>query len=145
MEKALKGLLTKGRFSEVRPQTRRIMSRIGPGAASTEQSFRMKLVRARLTGWHTNSIVELTRPDIYFARKRIAIFLDGCFWHACPKCGHFPKTRRAFWKEKFRRNRLRDRRDVRRLTKNGVKVVRIWEHNVRRRCAKVEALIAQLR
>lgn len=71
-------------------------------------------------------------PDIVVPSLRLAIFMDGCFWHACPAHGSTPKSRRVFWSEKLRRNVLRDRRSRRELRKAGWKVWSIWEHDLRK-------------
>jgi DNA mismatch endonuclease (patch repair protein) len=108
------------------------MSRIrGRGNRSTEVAFRMRLVRSGVRGWVLNSRLFSTRPDIYFPRKRLAIFLDGCFWHFCPRCGRLPNIRQKFWFQKFSSNRRRDRREVARLKQHGIRSVRIWEHELK--------------
>ena len=68
------------------------------------------------------------RPDICFTRARVAVFVDGCFWHGCPEHGRRPATNSAYWLAKIERNRARDVRDTRRLQQGGWRVVRIWEH-----------------
>lgn len=68
------------------------------------------------------------RPDIAFTRNRLAIFVDGCFWHCCPEHGHVPNVNLGYWPEKLRRNRERDRLAGEHLRKAGWKVVRLWEH-----------------
>lgn len=68
------------------------------------------------------------RPDLVFTRKRVAVFIDGCFWHGCPEHATSPKTRAKFWAEKIAANRERDARQRAALTSDGWKVVRIWEH-----------------
>jgi DNA mismatch endonuclease (patch repair protein) len=59
---------------------------------------------------------------------KIAIFIDGCFWHGCPKHGTTPKSNRAWWKTKFKTNQIRDRDTTVKLRKAGWKVLRVWEH-----------------
>jgi DNA mismatch endonuclease (patch repair protein) len=68
------------------------------------------------------------RPDISIARWRLAVFLDGCFWHGCPDHGTQPRTHGAWWREKIERNQRRDRRDTEALLADGWTVLRIWEH-----------------
>lgn len=70
------------------------------------------------------------RPDLIFSRKRLAIFVDGCFWHGCPIHGTFPKTNSAFWKKKIQGNIERDNRVNRELERAGWEVLRFWEHEV---------------
>jgi DNA mismatch endonuclease (patch repair protein) len=71
------------------------------------------------------------RPDFVFLKSRTAIFVDGCFWHGCPKHGTQPKGNRAFWKRKFARNQARDRLVNRALRRANWRVLRIWEHTLR--------------
>lgn len=68
------------------------------------------------------------RPDIVFTRRRVAIFIDGCFWHACPEHGTLPKNNREWWREKLRRNTERDHEKDEALDAQGWLVVHIWEH-----------------
>jgi DNA mismatch endonuclease (patch repair protein) len=69
-------------------------------------------------------------PDFYFKSSRLAVFVDGCFWHGCRRCGHIPKTNTSFWAAKLSRNRERDRDVARDLRARGIVVVRIWEHEL---------------
>jgi DNA mismatch endonuclease (patch repair protein) len=69
-------------------------------------------------------------PDIRFARARVAVFVDGCFWHGCPQHGSHPKTNAAFWSAKIARNRQRDLAVDAALQRLGWSVVRVWEHEV---------------
>ncbi len=68
------------------------------------------------------------RPDITFNRARLAVFVDGCFWHGCPQHGTAPRTNGTYWEAKLARNRERDVRDTFRLEDQGWTVVRVWEH-----------------
>jgi DNA mismatch endonuclease (patch repair protein) len=68
------------------------------------------------------------RADIVFTRLRIAVFVDGCFWHSCPIHGTVPKTNADYWVPKLERNRLRDVETNRALEASGWTVIRIWEH-----------------
>lgn len=68
------------------------------------------------------------RPDIVFTRKRVAVFVDGCYWHSCPEHGTQPKSNQAFWSQKLARNVERDARNTDLLTGSGWTVVRVWEH-----------------
>ena len=70
------------------------------------------------------------RPDIAFTRQRVAVFVDGCFWHDCPEHGQRPTANAAFWEAKFRRTVERDRADTESLECSGWTVVRIWEHEL---------------
>jgi DNA mismatch endonuclease (patch repair protein) len=68
------------------------------------------------------------RPDIVFTRKKIAVFVDGCFWHRCPEHGTKPRANGAFWQEKLDRNVQRDREADAALSESGWTVLRCWEH-----------------
>lgn len=131
MERILRRTLKNGQFSNVSPERSRAMGKIrSKGNRSTEKSFRLALVRAGISGWVLHSRSILGTPDFFFSKQQVAIFVDGCFWHGCRKCGHIPQTRSVFWQTKFDRNRLRARRVRSKLKREGIKVVRIWEHEV---------------
>jgi DNA mismatch endonuclease (patch repair protein) len=68
------------------------------------------------------------RPDVVFSTARIAVFIDGCFWHGCPEHGTIPTTNRGYWLPKIEENRSRDRRHTSALEDGGWTVVRVWEH-----------------
>jgi DNA mismatch endonuclease, patch repair protein len=68
------------------------------------------------------------RPDIVFSRLKVAVFVDGCFWHGCPEHGTRPKTNPSYWAAKIARNRTRDARNTAALRGAGWIVIRAWEH-----------------
>ena len=68
------------------------------------------------------------RADIVFRTARVAVFVDGCFWHGCPTCDLRPKANADWWREKLQRNRRRDRDTDERLVEAGWLVLRVWEH-----------------
>jgi DNA mismatch endonuclease (patch repair protein) len=70
------------------------------------------------------------RPDYYLPGLKLALFADGCFWHGCPKHGRSPKDNAEFWGPKLARNRERDRIARRELRLRGIRVVRVWEHDL---------------
>jgi DNA mismatch endonuclease (patch repair protein) len=76
------------------------------------------------------------RPDFVFRAARLAVFVDGCFWHACPQHCRMPTGNRAFWRAKLARNQARDRLVTRTLRKAGWRVLRIWEHALHRATTK---------
>lgn len=69
------------------------------------------------------------RSDIVFTRARIAVFVDGCFWHGCPEHGTWPKQNAGWWREKIEANQRRDRDTDARLRAAGWTVIRVWEHD----------------
>lgn len=68
------------------------------------------------------------RPDLVFIGSRVAVFVDGCFWHGCPEHATWPASNAAFWREKIEANRKRDADTNARLAAAGWTVVRVWEH-----------------
>lgn len=91
--------------------------------------------------------VPRVRPDIVFVSARVAVFVDGCFWHACPKHGTIPKTNTDWWIRKLRLNVERDRRHDAALSAAGWKVIRIWQHEDPEKAARLifEVVKRQLR
>lgn len=103
------------------------------GNVSTELQVELALRREKLKGWTKHPTNMLGKPDFLFHTEKTLLFVDGCFWHACPTCKRrMPRTRRAFWSAKLRENRLRDERVRRALRKSGYHVLRVWEHEVTR-------------
>jgi DNA mismatch endonuclease (patch repair protein) len=110
----------------------RVMSRIkSKGNASTEKRLRAGLVRAGVSGWVMHPTSVGGKPDFYFPSARLAVFVDGCFWHGCQKCYIRPKSNRKYWDGKLRSNLARDKKITRKLKSNGISVIRIWEHEVK--------------
>ncbi len=108
------------------------------GNRSTEWRLRAKLMGRGIRGWELHPRNVFGVPDFFFPAERLAVFVDGCFWHSCPRCGHMPKTNADYWRLKIARNRQRDRTVSRGLRKSGCTVVRFWECEVRAsldRCA----------
>lgn len=107
-----------------------VMSKIrGTRNKSTELRLIGIFRKFAIKGWRRNAPV-LGKPDFVFKGQRIAVFVDGCFWHACPKCSYVPKQNAEFWQTKLARNVARDTDVTRRLRGRGWKVVRIWEHDL---------------
>jgi len=93
---------------------------------------------------HASAVPGLrSRPDIVFGRTRVAVFIDGCFWHGCPKHGTWPKANAEWWKNKIEANRARDRRTTTVLRRSGWMVLRLWTHESASHAAK--RIIAALR
>jgi DNA mismatch endonuclease (patch repair protein) len=109
-----------------------MMSRIhGRGNKDTELVL-AKLFRLHsIKGWRRNQQV-FGKPDFIFPKLKLAIFVDGCFWHGCPKHGTNPKSNRAYWHQKLFRNKSRDHLVTRTLRQAGWRVLRIWEHELTR-------------
>jgi len=104
-----------------------VMARIrGRDNESTEMRVAGILRAGKVTGWRRHSLM-FGKPDFVFQKARVALFVDGCFWHGCPRCYQEPQSSAAFWRAKLQRNMLRDWEVSRQLRKRGWKVVRIWE------------------
>jgi DNA mismatch endonuclease (patch repair protein) len=99
--------------------------------ATTELRLRAHLIRNRVAGWKVRAKAVPGCPDFFFPNERIAVFVDGCFWHGCPKCGHTPKSNRTYWSKKLARNQQRDAQIRRKLRSSGIKVLRLWECQLR--------------
>ncbi len=96
------------------------------GNRATELRFIALMREYGITGWRRNARV-FGKPDFVFRRERVAVFVDGCFWHRCPRHATTPAGNRDFWKAKLARNAARDREVTRTLRKAGWTVLRIWE------------------
>lgn len=107
---------------------------------TTELALRMALVRSGISGWRLQAVDLPGKPDLFFERKRVAVFVDGCFWHGCPLCGHVPKTRTEFWQAKIQRNKHRHIFVARQLKEKGIRVIRIWEHSLKSDVGKRKVL-----
>lgn len=125
-----------------------VMSRIkGTGNKSTELALVQLMRAARITGWRRHVEIKLryqgrhahksaaitqfmVKPDFIFRAVRLAVFVDGCFWHQCSLHSSLPANNRAFWVAKLRRNVSRDRRSTRLLRLSGWSVLRLWEHDL---------------
>ncbi len=131
MERQLRERLPGGKFGYVAPRHSRLMKQVrGKGNRTTERRFRAALVSAGISGWHTNVRGVKGSPDFYFPEERLAVFIDGCFWHGCKLCGHIPEKNRPFWEAKINRTRERDRCNTLLLRRQGISVLRFWEHEV---------------
>jgi len=118
----------------------------GKGAKSTESVVRAVLQAESVPAWVEHSNEVEGHPDFYFPAIRLAVFVDGCFWHGCPECRrNTPHTRTSFWTEKIGANRRRDRRVNQTLRAAGVHVMRIWEHSLTGRTwrSRLRAMISR--
>jgi DNA mismatch endonuclease (patch repair protein) len=100
------------------------------GNKGTELKLGSILGAAGITGWRRHRPLP-GRPDFVFARQRLAVFVDGCFWHGCRWHCRMPKSRGHYWKPKIDRNKARDRAVRILLRAAGWRVYRIWEHSLR--------------
>lgn len=101
------------------------------GNQTTEVAF-SKLLRAnKITGWRRHSRRIAGVPDFIFPKYKMAIFVDGCFWHGCTRCKTQPKTNAKYWKTKIANNQKRDKKVKKQLVRDGWKVLRFWEHEIK--------------
>lgn len=98
------------------------------------QGLRFRLHRKDLPG----------SPDIVFMKQKIAVFVDGCFWHGCPEHAVQPDTNGKFWRQKIEANRMRDVDASRQLTSLGWTVIRVWEHEVKQDVSRVVDAITRM-
>ena len=103
----------------------------GKGNKSTEIKLIRLLRKYKLTGWRRHYEQLPGKPDVVFPRKKLAIFLDGCFWHGCPCCKLNPASNRKFWRKKIGENKIRDRKNTKQIKAGQWKVMRIWEHQLK--------------
>ena len=106
-----------------------VMSRIrGRGNQTTELALAKIFRHHGITGWRRHQKL-FGMPDFLFRNARLAVFVDGCFWHGCPRCYRRPRSNKKFWDEKIARNKARDGRVNRERRRLGWRVIRIGSMN----------------
>lgn len=111
------------------PMTRsEIMGSVRTKNSGAEQALRSALHRSGLR-FRLHKRNEGIAVDIVFIQSKVAVFVDGCFWHGCPRHATFPKTNQGYWLPKLAENKLRDKKQSDRLRRAGWKVMRVWEHD----------------
>lgn len=148
-------------MTDVFTQSKRseVMSRVrSRGNKDTELALVELFRKQRITGWRRHREIRgpglkrggatvgarfRVRPDFVFPREKLAVFVDGCFWHGCPRHATSPANNAAFWMTKLAANKARDRRVNRELRKLGWRVLRIWEHELKPKARP--RLLARLR
>ncbi len=111
-------------------QRSRLMASVKGKNTGLEKRLRSALWARGIRGFRVNYKIRGT-PDIFFPGCKVAVFVDGCFWHKCPSCYSKPKTNAAYWERKVDENENRDRHVDSDLASAGYRVVRIWEHEIR--------------
>jgi DNA mismatch endonuclease (patch repair protein) len=121
----------------------RIMSRIRGKDTKPEIKLRKALhgLGYRYSLRHRFSEIRCT-PDITMVSGKTVVFVDGCFWHRCPRCFRAPKSNRRYWGPKIERNVQRDKEQTRWLRRHGWKVIRVWEHQIRENLGRTAERIA---
>lgn len=99
------------------------------GNKDTELKLAAIFRASGITGWRRHQSV-IGRPDFVFRKHRLALFVDGCFWHGCPKHGRQPSSNSGYWTPKLARNKARDHAVSAALRKAGWNVIRAWEHDL---------------
>jgi DNA mismatch endonuclease (patch repair protein) len=121
----------------------RIMATVrSRGNKATELTLAKLFRAAGIKGWRRHAPIP-GRPDFMFARERVAIFVDGCFWHGCAKHCRMPASNRKYWLQKIARNKQRDLATRKHLRAKGWRVVRIWEHDLKTQPARAIGKIAR--
>lgn len=117
------------------------------GNKNTELRLVAILRSNQIKGWRRHETLP-GKPDFIFRRERVAIFVDGCFWHGCRWHCRMPKSRTVFWRPKLARNKARDREVNQLLKADGWRIIRIWEHALhdpKRVVARIQAALASPR
>ena len=97
---------------------------------STELRFISILKSKGIAGWRRNFTLS-GKPDFVFPRLKIAVFIDGCFWHGCPRHCRMPSSNIHYWNDKIEKNKIRDKKITKALKIKGWQVIRIWEHEIK--------------
>lgn len=123
-----------GYMADVLTKTQRSfnMSRIRSGETKPEVRLRELLQGLGMTGFKERVTNLAGKPDFYLPQYEAVIFLDGCFWHKCKQCFKRPVTNREFWDKKISGNIERDKKVSKQLTDQGLRVIRIWEHEIKK-------------
>ena len=108
----------------------RIMASIKGKDTVPEMALR-KALSVRGYRYRVNYRIGRRTIDIAFPRKKVAVYIDGCFWHGCPKCYKKPKSNTAYWSKKIEANKSRDIESNKNLRKLGWRVTRVWEHEIK--------------
>lgn len=115
---------------EVDESRSKIMARVkSKGNKSTELKFIDALRAWSISGWRCRIDV-LGKPDFVFSKEKIAMFIDGCFWHGCSKHCRLPATNVQYWVDKIQGNIRRDKQVTKEIKKRGWIVFRFWEHEL---------------
>ena len=132
-----------GKAARARPMTRsEIMSRVKSKDSQAELALRSALHAAGLR-FRLHRRVEGTTVDIVFAGPQVAVLVDGCFWHGCPRHATYPKSNQVYWLPKLAENKDRDSRQSARLRNAGWRLIRVWEHDCLPPAPRVVARIVE--
>ena len=124
-------------------QRSRVMKAVGRHDTAPELRLRRRLWKNGLR-YRKHPRIGGSKPDFAFPGPRVAVFVDGCFWHGCPRHYVAPVGNAAFWRTKLRRNQALDRRVTERLAGDGWAVLRVWECDVNKQLDIVALRIQRL-
>tara|TARA_Y100001933_G_C18952035_1_gene544209 strand:- start:689 stop:1114 length:426 start_codon:yes stop_codon:yes gene_type:complete len=113
------------------------------GNKSTEIRLLLLFRENGIKGWRRHLPLP-GKPDFAFPREKLAIFVDGCFWHGCPRCYRRPRKNVEYWDKKIGGNQRRDRKNNRLLRKKGWKVARVWECRLKKPEAAIVRILRML-
>jgi DNA mismatch endonuclease (patch repair protein) len=114
------------------------------GNKATELKLASLFRTVGITGWRRHQSLP-GRPDFIFRHQRLAVFVDGCFWHGCRRHCRIPQANREYWQLKIARNRVHDRHVSRLLRSRGWRVLRLWGHDLRHPDAVLTRITFELR
>ena len=116
---------------DARTRSRNMSAVKSKGNLSTEWRLRSRMIQKGINGWELHPRDVIGKPDFVFRREKIAVFVDGCFWHGCRYCRTLPSTNKDFWKLKIASNKNRDKLVRSTLGGLGWTTIAIWEHEIK--------------
>ncbi|OGF62628.1 hypothetical protein A2662_03775 [Candidatus Giovannonibacteria bacterium RIFCSPHIGHO2_01_FULL_45_33] len=111
---------------------------------TTEIEFIKCFKKNKIAGWRRHVRGVLGSPDFIFPKRKLAVFVDGCFWHGCKQHCILPKSNKKYWLPKIENNSRRDLRNRAKLRRRGWKVIRIWEHEIKKNPEKIIVKIKRM-
>lgn len=125
--------------------TSRVMSANRAKDTAPERALLVEIRKLGLRGYRLHRQGVPGRPDVAFGARKVAVFVNGCYWHSCPRCQlPLPRTHTEFWRAKFEANRRRDAQKSMALERAGWRVLTLWECEIREDSSKVAERVAQL-
>jgi DNA mismatch endonuclease (patch repair protein) len=111
------------------------LSKVKSKNTKAELLFRSYIWKQGVRGYRVKNALP-GKPDLVFPKHKVVVFIDGCFWHGCPKCYRAPDKNKEYWRKKVITNKERDERANVRLVKMGYLTLRFWEHQVNQEMEK---------